>query len=182
MSSWLFTLPASEGVLNPDECQSKPAEENALFAVQFHTGDVQLETPQETGRVAIRNRIGDVVSCCCGACLLRSLPALVVRAMDRVTRLKELLREHSADSFARYGLAMEYAKQGSLVEALSEFQTLVASDPDYVAAYYQAGQVLEKLNRTEEARQMYRRGVEVATRRNDSHTRSELEGALELLG
>lgn len=101
--------------------------------------------------------------------------------MDRVTRLKELLQENPADSFARYGLAMEHAKQGSMEAALAEFQTLIARDADYVAVYFQAGQTLEKLQRVDEARQMYRQGIEVAARRGDAHACSELEAALKFL-
>lgn len=101
--------------------------------------------------------------------------------MDRLTRLRELLRENPKDSFARYGLAMELAKQGSLEEAVSEFKQLMSVAPDYVAAYLQAGQTLERLNRGSEAKAVYRQGIEVAMRNGNSHARSELEAALSLL-
>ncbi|MSO23351.1 MAG: hypothetical protein EXQ58_08890 [Acidobacteria bacterium] len=101
--------------------------------------------------------------------------------MDRLERLKLLVEENPQDRFARYGLAMELANQGHLEEAVVVFQALVSFDPDYVASYFQAGQTLEKLNRVEEARALYRKGMEVATRRSDMRTRSELESALNLL-
>jgi len=40
---------------------------------------------------------------------------------------------------------------------------------------------LEKLNRAEEARDVYRKGMEVAARKGDMKTRGELGSALELL-
>jgi len=101
--------------------------------------------------------------------------------MDRLTRLKTLVEENPQDRFARYGLAMELASLGRLEESLGEFRALISLDPEYVASYLQAGQTMEKLNRLEEAREVYRRGIEVATRKGDMKTRGELESALELL-
>jgi len=102
--------------------------------------------------------------------------------MDRIEVLKEILHEDPQDSFARYGLAMELAKQGSLAEAISEFRRLLSINPNYCAAYYQAGQTLEKLGKYEEAKETYRQGIEVASRLNDAKTRGELEAVLDLLG
>jgi tetratricopeptide (TPR) repeat protein len=101
--------------------------------------------------------------------------------MDRLARLKTLVEEDPQDRFARYGLAMELANQGRLEESLGEFRALMSFDPDYLASYFQAGQTLEKLNHVEEAREVYRQGMEVAARRGDMRTRSELESALSLL-
>lgn len=101
--------------------------------------------------------------------------------MDRLARLKELVEQNPQDRFARYGLAMELASQSRLEESLHEFRALMSLDPDYLASYLQAGQTLEKLNCAEEAREVYRRGMEVAARRGDTKTRGELESALSLL-
>ncbi|MBS1876185.1 MAG: tetratricopeptide repeat protein [Acidobacteria bacterium] len=100
---------------------------------------------------------------------------------DRVSMLKALLEEDPANKFARYGLAMEYAKAGQLDTAVSEFRALIAADPSYCAAYFHGGQALEKAGEVEEARTMYEQGIEAAERAGDAHTRSELQGALDLL-
>jgi Tfp pilus assembly protein PilF len=100
---------------------------------------------------------------------------------ERTEMLKSLLAEDPKNKFARYGLAMEYVKEGQLDTAVSEFRSLIASDPNYCAAYFHAGQTLEKSGEIEEARTMYEEGIEAATRTGDAHTRSELQGALELL-
>jgi Tfp pilus assembly protein PilF len=73
-----------------------------------------------------------------------------------------MLEQDPQNSFARYGLAMEYAKGGSLNEAIGEFRNLLAQDQNYVAAYFHAGQTLEKLGDPEQARLMYERGIEAA--------------------
>jgi tetratricopeptide (TPR) repeat protein len=101
---------------------------------------------------------------------------------NRLETLKSLLSEDPGNSFARYGLAMEYSRAGRLEEALAEFEALLKADPGYSYAYFHGGQALEQLGRIEEAKDMYRRGLEAATRKGDQHARSELQGALDLLG
>lgn len=92
-----------------------------------------------------------------------------------------MIAQDPKNSFARYGLAMEYANSGQFVEAVAEFRTLLEHDRNYPAAYYHGGQALEKLGRIEDARTMYEQGIEASTRKGDLHTRSEIEAALNLL-
>jgi tetratricopeptide (TPR) repeat protein len=99
--------------------------------------------------------------------------------ITRIEVLQQLLAQDPSNIFARYGLAMEYVKQGELARALPEFEALLASDPGYSAAYFHGGQTLEKLGRLDEARDTYRRGVAVT---KDPHARSELQAALDILG
>jgi tetratricopeptide (TPR) repeat protein len=101
---------------------------------------------------------------------------------DRVEALKKLAAENPRDVFAHYGLAMACAGAGRLEEALAEFEQVLWLDADYTVAYFQTGQVLEKLGRLEEARQVYRRGLDLTTRLGQRHAREQLESALELLG
>ena len=100
---------------------------------------------------------------------------------NRMEILKNLVEQNPSDSFARYGLAMEYVRAGDLARAVEEFRTLLEFNPDYAAAYFHGGQALEKMGRVADARSTYRKGIEVTTRTGDGHTRSELEGALDLL-
>ena len=102
-------------------------------------------------------------------------------ATDRLGILKQMNAENANNSFARYGLGMEYVKSGDLVQAVAEFRTLLERDNNYSAAYFHGGQALEKLGRIEDARAMYEKGIEVTTGNGDAHTRSEIEGALRLL-
>ena len=95
--------------------------------------------------------------------------------------LKTMLAANPRDSFARYGLAMEYVNSGELERAVEEYRTLMDFNPDYAAAYFHGGQALEKLGRIEEARDCYQKGIEVTTRVGDQHTRSELQAALDML-
>jgi tetratricopeptide (TPR) repeat protein len=101
---------------------------------------------------------------------------------DRIEILKRMVAASPKDSFARYGLAMEYVKAGNFEEAVGEFRELVGFDPGYCYAWFHCGQTLEKLGRTAEARKIYQQGIEAAERKGDAHARSELQGALDLLG
>jgi Tfp pilus assembly protein PilF len=103
-------------------------------------------------------------------------------ASTRLEVLKQMVAARPGDSFLRYGLAMEYRNAGDLESAIAEFNGLIAADPDYAAAYFHAGQTLERSGKPDEAREVYRRGIEVTTRKGDQHARSELEAALDLLG
>ena len=74
-------------------------------------------------------------------------------AINRLETLRNMVEQNAGDTFARYGLAMEYRNAGDLECALREFNALLEINPDYPAAYYHGGQTLEKLGRTEEARE-----------------------------
>jgi predicted Zn-dependent protease len=103
-------------------------------------------------------------------------------AANRLEILKSMVAQNPRDSFSRYGLAMEYRNAGDLEAAATEFRALIADNPDYVAAYFHGGQTLERLNRTSEAADLYRCGVEAAGRTGDQHARAEIQAALEMLG
>lgn len=96
--------------------------------------------------------------------------------------LKSLLAQDPKNTFARYGLAMEYANTGQPAEAVAEYHLLMENNPDYAAAYFHCGQTLERMGQLDEARITYQQGIDVTTRIGDLHTRSELQGALDMLG
>jgi Tfp pilus assembly protein PilF len=101
---------------------------------------------------------------------------------ERLEILLSMVERNPADGFARYGLAMEYANSGDLVTAVEHFTQLLEHNPNYAAAYFHGGQTLEKLGRIDEAKGLYRRGIEVTGAMGDDHTRSELQAALSTLG
>jgi len=103
-------------------------------------------------------------------------------ADNRLEILKNLVAQNPSDSFSRYGLAMAHASAGDYAQAVEEYRKLLEINPQYVAAYYHSGQALEKLGKREEAREIYRRGIDASTQTGDTHARSELEAVLELLG
>lgn len=101
--------------------------------------------------------------------------------MNRIEILQGFLDGNPNDSFSRYALALEYVKLGQNEDAVREFETVKNNDPDYVATYFQLGQLYQKLGQNHEAEKTFRTGITVASKAGDEHTRSELEGALEAL-
>jgi Tfp pilus assembly protein PilF len=103
-------------------------------------------------------------------------------ANGRIEILKSMVEQDPANAFGRYGLAMEYVNTGDLESAADQFRALLEHNPNYSAGYFHGGQTLEKLGRTDDAKELYRKGIEITRTTGDGHTRSELEGALALLG
>ena len=101
--------------------------------------------------------------------------------MSRIEILKGFLKENANDSFSRYALALEYVKLGRNEDAVLEFEAVKTKDPDYVATYYQLGQLYRNMSRPHEAEKTFRTGITVASKAGDQHTQSELEAALEML-
>ncbi len=102
--------------------------------------------------------------------------------MDRIAALNEVLTEHPTDAFARYGLAMEYSKQGDFDRSLAEFAILLDGHPDYTAGYFMAAQTLVKAERSDDAKKMLHDGVTSARRTGNMHAQSEMEAMLAELG
>ena len=102
--------------------------------------------------------------------------------IDRLEALKNILEQNPSDPLARYGLAMEYVKLQQYELAVAQFEELIQVQPDHAYACFHAGQTLEKLGRLDDARRMYRRGLEAAGLKGDPHARDELEAELDRLG
>ena len=98
--------------------------------------------------------------------------------MDRIAALNEILTENPKDAFPRYGLAMEYSKQGDFDRALAEFSILIENNPDYTAGYFMAAQTLAKAERIEDAKKMLTDGIASARRTGNLHAQSEMEAML----
>ena len=102
--------------------------------------------------------------------------------MNRIAMLSEILAANPEDSFARYGLAMEYAKAGQVEQALQEYRTLIEKNPDYTPAYFMAAQTLATASRVEEAKRMLVDGISSARRTGNTHPQSEMTAMMEELG
>jgi len=110
------------------------------------------------------------------------MPTPEPQKKSRREMLEQFVAANPGDAFALYGLAMECANAGDFAAAAAHFNKLLASHPDYVAAYYQYGQLLGRLGRTAEARKTLGDGMAVAQRAGNEHARSEMETALAALG
>jgi Tfp pilus assembly protein PilF len=101
--------------------------------------------------------------------------------MNRIEILQGFLKDDPKDSFSRYALALEHVKAGQPDDARREFETVRENDPGYVATYFQLGQLYRTMGLKHDAEKTFRTGITVAAQAGDEHTKSELEGALEML-
>jgi Flp pilus assembly protein TadD len=102
--------------------------------------------------------------------------------MTKLTRreqLEAMLRDDPNDPLLRYMLGMELAGGGSDDEAARHFRDLLGVAPSYVPAYMQLGRALVRLGRDDEARSVFRSGIDVANREGDAHAAGEMAGFLE---
>jgi predicted Zn-dependent protease len=105
--------------------------------------------------------------------------------MDKLAGLREILALDPKNSFARYGIAMEIASRGEINAAISEFDTLLANDPDYTAGYFMSAQTLAGAGRKPEAVGRLRAGIACAARSGNTHALNEMQtmlGELEMRG
>ena len=101
--------------------------------------------------------------------------------MDKIERLKEIVAMDPRNSFARYGIAMEWVSRGETAAALSEFETLLANDPDYTPGYFMAAQTLAGAGRKPEAIERLKVGISCAARDGNAHALSEMQAMLDEL-
>lgn len=99
-------------------------------------------------------------------------------SINRIENLRQALAVDANDTFARYALGLEYLSLNDIDLARDIFEELRILDPNYVATYYQLGKTYELLGNESEARKVYEKGIYVASSQSDSHTKEELEQAL----
>jgi tetratricopeptide (TPR) repeat protein len=99
-------------------------------------------------------------------------------AASRFDKLRAFIAARPGDPFPRYALALEHRNAGDHAEAWRVFEELIAAHADYTAAYLHAGNALVALGRAEDARAVWRKGVQTCTEKGDLHARGELESAL----
>lgn len=98
----------------------------------------------------------------------------------RMEQIEQLLADDPTDAFLLYGLAMEYASAGDEETAASRLLHL-CSEQEYVPAFLQGGQLLNRLGRDSEAATLLKQGIEVARKQGDFHALGEMEGLLSAL-
>jgi len=96
----------------------------------------------------------------------------------RLAMLEKLTQSGAADSFAWYGLALEYSSAGRIDEALRAFRTLRERDESYVPMYLICGTMLVRAGRDGEGREWLEAGITMARKSGNSHALRELEEAL----
>lgn len=95
----------------------------------------------------------------------------------RLERLIEMRKEDPNDPFLLYAIAMEHQKAQQYELALTFYEELIETHPDYVGTYYHLGKLYEQLKKTDEADACYQIGMKVARKVGDNHAYNELQSA-----
>jgi Flp pilus assembly protein TadD len=98
---------------------------------------------------------------------------------DRLETLRAMVIKNPGHALARYGLANELVKAEKFDEALTVLRDYLAMHDDEGSAFRLLAACYIKLDRTDEAREAYRRGIEAANRHGHPGMAAEFEASLE---
>ena len=97
---------------------------------------------------------------------------------QRVAVLKDMLSDEPDDTFALYGLALEYKSAGDLEAAQPLLVQALTIDPHHLYTYYQLGEILIGLDEIDEAIMILQRGIQEAEVQQDAKAIHELDALL----
>jgi tetratricopeptide (TPR) repeat protein len=99
---------------------------------------------------------------------------------NRIAQLLQFQQDDPHDPFPVYGLALEFLKTDAK-KSEAYFNELLNRFPEYLPTYYHAAKLKADCNKTEEAIEIYKRGIELAEKQTDKATLRELKSALDEL-
>ena len=96
----------------------------------------------------------------------------------RIKMLEQFIADDPNDPFNHYALALELMKSDK-IQAKKIFDQLIASHPEYVPSYYQAGLLYLEISLNEEAVKIIEQGIAEARKQNNTKAASELRSLLD---
>jgi predicted Zn-dependent protease len=100
---------------------------------------------------------------------------------SRLDSFRQMVTKNPGNVLARFGLANEALKEGLYDEARENLEAYLSSYDDEGNGYGRLAEALEKLGRTDEARDALRRGIAASHRFGHPGMASEFEARLEEL-
>ena len=100
---------------------------------------------------------------------------------QKISMFRQVLEIDPIDQVANFGLGSVYHDLKRYEEALPPLQTVVKEYKDYSAAYVLLGKTMEKLLRLDEAIEIYREGIAVASKKGDLMPLKEMQQKLNQL-
>lgn len=97
----------------------------------------------------------------------------------RVDFLRRMVRAHPDDPRYRFGLAVECLNAGETREAVEALRAYLSMADDEGNGWGRLGSALADLGETEEAREAYQRGIDIAVARGHQGLADELSEAVE---
>ena len=101
--------------------------------------------------------------------------------MTRIDTFRNMVAKNPGNALARFGLANEALKEGLWEEAREQLAAYLELHEDEGNGWGRLAEALEKLGRTDEARDALRKGIAASHRHGHGGMAAELEERLELL-
>ncbi|MBI3994870.1 MAG: hypothetical protein HY349_02710 [Nitrospirae bacterium] len=86
---------------------------------------------------------------------------------EKIERIKKVLAAEPESEMLWFSLGQAYAAEDSAVLAVESFEKAIALKPDYTVVYEHLGGALEKIGKMDEAKEIYRKGIEVGRKTGD---------------
>ena len=99
----------------------------------------------------------------------------------RLDSFRAMVAKSPENPLAHYGLANEALKAGLFEEALAHYEAYLARHDDEGNAYGKVADALQRLGRTEDAREALRKGIAASYRFGHASMAAELEERLDAL-
>ena len=100
--------------------------------------------------------------------------------MNRKEFIISELKDNPQDPFNQYLMALEYIKENNRVEAISIFDNIYNTSPNYLPAYYIYALNLIELKSFKEAQLIIEKGIQLANSTNKEKVKNELSQLLDL--
>ena len=94
---------------------------------------------------------------------------------NKIKMFLEVLKIDPADQVANFGLGSIYLDRGNYENARERLAILAENFPDYSVAYNLLGKTLEKLDKIEEALEVYQKGIATASKKGDLMPLKEMQ-------
>ena len=92
---------------------------------------------------------------------------------ERIKLLEQFAQDEPDDPFNWYALALEVGK-GNSTRALEIFEFVLRTHPNYLATYYQAGNLCLSMGNLERAKEILQAGVILANQKGEHKSMNEL--------
>lgn len=95
---------------------------------------------------------------------------------DRLKLLEEYLKNDPEDPFNLYAIATEY-RSSDPAKSVTYYDQLLKEHPEYLPTYYQAATLAADMDDGERAEEIFKAGISLAQKQNNSLTLRELQSA-----
>jgi len=98
---------------------------------------------------------------------------------NRIAEILQLQKEDPNDPFFIYALALEYEKTNQLKICVSHLEKLVKDFPNYAGTYLKYAQVLVNVSDEEKAKDILKKGIDLALLLKNYKMKGELQQLLD---